>query len=120
MARVHRIFDFSKAPGANGYERLVPFTEQEEAAADEADHARQFLPLNRIQFEFMVEKLGVGAAIEAAIEAIPEGDEQILARVLYRSGQLFERGHSLFTTLAPAVGLTTEQIDAAWLQAMAV
>lgn len=81
--------------------------------------------LNRIQFEFMVEKLGIGAAIEAAIAAMPEGTEpeqnaKIMARVLYRSGQRFERGHSLFTELAPAVGFTTEQIDAAWLAALTI
>lgn len=81
--------------------------------------------LNRIQFEFMVEKLGLGSAIETALTAMPEGTEaeqnaKILARVLYRSGQLFERSHYLFTTLAPAVGLTEEQIDAAWQQALTV
>ena len=81
--------------------------------------------LNRIQFEFMVEKLGIGAAIEQAIAAMPEDTEpaqnaKILARVLYRSGQTFERSHPLFTELAPAVGFTPEQIDAAWIGALTV
>lgn len=81
--------------------------------------------LNRIQFEFMVEKLGIGPAIEAAIAALPDGTEleqnaKIMARVLYRSGQRFERSHSLFTELAPAVGFTSEQIDAAWLVALSI
>ena len=81
--------------------------------------------LNRIQFEFMVEKLQIGPAIEAAIEAMPVGTEleqnaKIMARVLYRSGQKFERSHPLFTELAPAVGFTLEQIDAAWTMALTI
>lgn len=81
--------------------------------------------LNRIQFEFMVEKLGIGPAIDQAIAAMPEDTEleqnaKIMARVLYRSGQKFERSHSLFTELAPAVGFTSEQIDAAWTAALTI
>jgi hypothetical protein len=81
--------------------------------------------LNRIQFEFMVEKLGLASAIETALALMPDSTEaeqnaKIMARVLYRSGQKFERSHYLFTTLAPAVGLTTEQVDAAWTQALTV
>lgn len=103
-----------------GQSETVQFSAEEEAAADAEILANRFVDLNRIQFEFMVEKLGIGTAIQGAIEAMPDGDAKILARVLYRSGQLFERGHSLFTVLAPAVGMTSEQIDEAWLQAMAV
>lgn len=81
--------------------------------------------LNRIQFEFMVEKLAIGPAIEAAIAAMSEQSDieqnaKIMARVLYRSGQRFERSHPLFTELAPAVGFTSEQIDAAWLVALTI
>jgi hypothetical protein len=81
--------------------------------------------LNRIQFEFMIEKLGLASAIETALALMPDSTEaeqnaKIMARVLYRSGQKFERSHYLFTTLAPAVGLTTEQVDAAWAQALTV
>lgn len=81
--------------------------------------------LNRIQFEFMIEKLGLASAIETALALMPESTEaeqnaKIMARVLYRSGQKFERSHYLFTTLAPAVGLTAEQVDAAWAQALTV
>lgn len=81
--------------------------------------------LNRIQFEFMVEKLGIAAAIDAAIEAMPETTEaeqnaKIMARVLKRSGQEFVRSHPLFTVLAPAVGVTSDQIDEAWAKAEAL
>ena len=103
-----------------GASETVPFSTREEAAADALALSTRYRPLNRIQFEFMVEKLGIGTAVQGAIEAMPDGDEKILARVLFRSGGEFIRSHPLFTTLAPAVGFTSEQIDAAWLQAMAV
>ena len=74
-------------------------------------------PINRVQFEFMIDKLGIGPAIEQAIEAMPEGDGKIMARVLFRSGQEFFRSHALFTQLAPAVGLTSEKVDEAWIKA---
>lgn len=81
--------------------------------------------LDRIQFEFMVEKLGIGPAIEQAIAAMPESNDleqnaKIMARVLYRSGQRFERSHYLFTDLANAVGFSPAQIDAAWLMALSI
>lgn len=80
--------------------------------------------LNRIQFEFIIEKLGLDTGIKAAIEAMPEKTEaelnaKIMARVLYRSGQQFARSHPLFTELAPSVGMTSDEIDAAWRVALA-
>lgn len=81
--------------------------------------------LNRVQFRFMVKKLGVASAIQAAIEAMPSDTEEeenakIMAETLWEDGQRFERSHPLFTTLAPSVGLTDEQVDAAWAAALAV
>jgi len=105
---------------STGESDTVAFTSEEEAVADALALSTRYRPLNRIQFEFMIEKLGIDAAVTAAIDAMPTGDAKILAKVLYRSGQEFVRTHSLFTTLAPAIGMTSEQIDEAWLQAMAV
>ena len=81
--------------------------------------------LTRIQFRFMVKKLGVVSAIEAAIAAMPtdteeEQNAQIMAETLWEDGQLFERSHPLFTQLAPSVGLTSAQIDEAWALALAI
>lgn len=78
--------------------------------------------LNRIQFEFIISKLGLVTAIDAAIEAMPESTDEevnakIMARVLRQYGQDFERNHPLFTELAPLVGITSEQIDYMWLLA---
>lgn len=78
--------------------------------------------LNRIQFEFMVEKLGLNSVIDAAIAALPTSTEaetnaKIMAQVLFKSGQEFYRLHPLFAQLAPLVGLTDEQLDQIWLNA---
>lgn len=83
------------------------------------------LKLNRIQFEFMVEKLGLNSVIDAAIAAMPDTTEEeanakVMARVLFKSGQEFYRLHPLFAQLAPLVGLTDEQLDQIWLNARTV
>ena len=120
MARYHLINDVS-----TGETTQVPFTPEEEAAADAAALANRHRPLNRIQFKFMVRKLGLNSLIPQAIAALPEGNEdeanfKIMAETLWEDGDRFERAHPLFAALGPALGLTSEQIDAAWLQAMAV
>lgn len=120
MARFHIVMN-----AMTGEQAQVPFTVEEEASADAAELAAQFQPLSRIQFKFMVRKLGLISAIPAAIAALPDGTEdeanfKIMAETLWEDGDRFERAHPLFAALAPALNLTSEQIDAAWLQAMAV
>ena len=106
---------------------IVDYTQEELDAIAQAKVIEfwQKNKLNRIQFEFMVEKLNLTSAIEAAIAALPETTEQetnakIMAKVLFKSGQEFERLHPLFAQLAPAVGLTDQQLDEIWLQAKSV
>lgn len=73
-------------------------------------------PLKRWQFKAMVEILGVSQAIEDAISAIPEPMARAVAMARYRESDVYRRNDPLFDQLAPAVGLTGEQIDAAWMQ----
>ena len=78
--------------------------------------------LNRIQFDYMIEVLGLSAQINTALDAMPsstpeEQKTKILARLLYEKGQEFHREHPFFTTLAAAIGLNNAQIDAAWMNA---
>lgn len=75
-------------------------------------------PLKRWQFKAMVEVLGVGAAIEGAIDTVFADDALARAKALarYRESDVYERGDPLFDLLAPAVGLTGGQIDEAWMQ----
>lgn len=120
MARFHLVMN-----AGTGETSQVPFSSQEEAAADAAALANRHRPLNRIQFKFMVRKLGLNAAIPQAIAALPssteaETDFKLMAETLWEDGDRFERAHPLFSALGPALGLTSEQIDEAWLAAMAV
>lgn len=120
MTRYHVITN-----AKTGQTQSVAYSSEEEAAADAVEATARFVDLNRIQFRFMVKKLGIGAAVEAAIAGLPDNTDEaenakILAETLWEDGQLFERSHPLFTTLAPAVGVTSEEIDAAWLTAQSI
>ena len=120
MSRFHIVVS-----AQTGERTEVQFTEEEEAAADARSLSKRFRPLNRIQFKFMVRKLGLNAAIPQAIAALPSGTEaetdfKLMAETLWEDGDRFERAHPRFAALAPALNLTNEQIDEAWLAAMAV
>lgn len=71
--------------------------------------------LARWQFEAMVDLLGIGPAIEAAIESMPVGVQKSIARSLYRSSDYYERDAPVLKQIAAAMGLTDQQIDEAWL-----
>jgi len=73
-------------------------------------------PLKRWQFKAMVNVLGVGQAIEDAIATMPDPLARAVALARYRESDVYRRDDPLFDTLAPLVGLTGEQIDAAWMQ----
>lgn len=73
-------------------------------------------PLKRWQFQAMVEYLGKGAAIETAINAIPDAMQRAIAIARYKDSDVYERDDPLFDELAPVVGLTDAEIDAAWMQ----
>ena len=120
MARFHLVMN-----AGTGETSQVPFSSQEETEADAQALAHRFRSLTRIQFKFMVRKLGLNAAIPQAIAALPSGTEaetdfKLMAETLWEDGDRFERAHPLFAALAPALNLTNEQIDEAWLAAMAV
>jgi hypothetical protein len=111
----------------------LPLSDDERAMRelDEAAHAHlqallEYPDLTRVQFRFMVKKLGIGTAIETAIDALPDATEQeqnakIMAEVLYSEGQAFHRHHPLFTDLLPAIpGMTEERLNTIWKQAAAL
>lgn len=73
--------------------------------------------LDRIQFEFMVNKLGLTIGqIEAAVDSVPtlSDDEKTLAKVLVRSGTKFVRDHPFMQLVPPLAGVTEQQLDEAW------
>lgn len=74
------------------------------------------LPLERWQFKAMVDYLGVGPAIDAAINGIEDPLERAIVLNRYRDSDIYRREDPLFDQIAPLVGLTPEQIDDAWMQ----
>ena len=75
-------------------------------------------PLNRIQFEFMVNKLNLSMKdVEDAVDMVTTmtADEKILAKVLVRSGVSFIRSHPFMQLVPPLAGVTEEALDAAWI-----
>ena len=72
-------------------------------------------PLKRWEFRAMVSFLDVGASIEAAIQSIPDPLQRAVALARYKDSDVYVRDDPLFETLAPAVGLTPQQVDEAWM-----
>lgn len=73
------------------------------------------------QFKAMIEVLGdqlgtnLDAAIRTAISGITDPVQRSIAKALYESSDYYERNAPVLAQIAPALGLTDEQIDAAWL-----
>jgi hypothetical protein len=57
------------------------------------------------------------AAVFAVIDQIEDDIERERARINFRDRTQFERTHSLIEQLAPAFGLTPDQVDAMWIAA---
>lgn len=66
--------------------------------------------------------LGAGLLddVEAAIDAIADGTERAAARITWDHSQEVQRTNGLVSQLAPALGLTAEQIDALFVAAAAL
>lgn len=102
----------TEIPGHTIREYVPPVPEPVEPSTDPRDY-----PLRRWQFKAMVAYLGIGESIEAAISAAFADDtlerEKVFAR--YRESDIYNRADPLFDTLAPLVGLSAEDLDAAWM-----
>lgn len=72
-------------------------------------------PLKRWQFKAMVAYLGKADAIVTAINAMPDALTRAVVMARYENSDVYNREDPLFDQLAPAVGLTPEQIDDAWM-----
>lgn len=115
MPRFHRI-----KSAETGETVEVAFTEEEEAAADAAEAAAVFPPLTRRQVRKAMVLAGISvSAVNNAIAAIQDDTERELAEIDWQDAPVYLRSHPLFDALAPAVGVTSEQIDAMWLNAAA-
>jgi hypothetical protein len=76
--------------------------------------------LSRKQFRLGMRDLGVTSAmIDAALAAIPDENQREIAQIEWEDSDSYSRSHPLIAQLAAAFGKTNEQIDAAWMQALA-
>ena len=74
-------------------------------------------PLRPDQFFSMMDIAGLTGPVNAAIAAITDPTQQIIAKNKLAHTLVFTRDNPLFETLKGAVGVTDAQIDTMWLQA---
>jgi hypothetical protein len=91
---------------------VVPPPEPVPPSTDPADY-----PLEPFQFYAMLDILGKTAQVEAAIDGIQDTTQRAVAKAKFKHSTRFHRDNELFAMLAPAVGLTDAEIDAAWMAA---
>ena len=58
------------------------------------------------------------SSVEAAIDAIEDQTDREVARIEWEYATTFERSHPLIEQVGAALGLTPEQIDAMWTEAV--
>lgn len=74
-------------------------------------------PLQPYQFFSMLDIAGLTPKVSAAIAAMPDPTQRIIASNKLAHTAVFTRDDPLFETLKSAVGVTDVQIDAMWMQA---
>lgn len=80
-----------------------------------APPADLFPDLNKVQFAAVVEMAGLGAIIEAAIDAIEDPAERAVARAKYLYSTSYRRDSAILLMLQPAVGISDAELDALWM-----
>lgn len=74
-------------------------------------------PLLRWQFQAMIDILGKRTAIEQAISALPSETDKAVARAKLNHTDVFQRTDPLVVSLSALVGMSSDELDSAWLQA---
>lgn len=81
------------------------------------------LPLNQIQF-FTLLEVAFGKTSEDVVviieQSITDPMQRVAAKNKFLRSQNYERSDPMFAMLAPVLGITSEQIDAAWIQALQI
>lgn len=78
------------------------------------------LPISRVQFKAVLRIAGLYDAVVAAIDAIDDPATKAVALTKFEDSDRYDRDDPLFAMLAPAIGVTDEQIDALWVQAQEI
>lgn len=86
------------------------------------EEARTLMPpISRRQLRLALVRNGISiASVDAAIAAMPGGQEKDEAQIEWADAASFERLHPTLARIGAALGLTDAQIDAMWAQASAI
>lgn len=97
-----------------GLERYVP----EEIPARKPDPFS--IPITRVQFKAVLRLNNLYDAVVAVLDSIPDPKQKVIAQTKFDESETYDRNDSLFLTLGPAVGLSEDDIDSLWLQALEI
>lgn len=79
-----------------------------------------FEPITRRQLRLTLVRNGISlAGVEAMIASMPEGLPKEEAQIEWADASTFSRNHPTLLLIASALGLTEEQVDAMWREAIA-
>ncbi|WDZ75440.1 hypothetical protein PWG15_12515 [Ensifer adhaerens] len=96
-------------------EAMVKFATEEaerEAAANRGPLTARQLRLGLVKNGFSI------VQVDAALDAMPDGQEKDEAKIEWQYAGNFERDHPLLTTIAAQLGISAEQFDAMWVAAL--
>ena len=111
----------SDDPDADEYDRLQWYGPGEKPERGEIEAiiiVPKLPPLTARQLRLGLIAAGISlSSVEAAIAGIEDAPDREIAKVEWEYASQFERDHPLIGQVGTALGLTDEQIDAAWLPA---
>ncbi len=77
-----------------------------------------FPDITRRQLRLWLHRSGVPtSAVMAALDAIQDPDARAEAIIEWEDATVFQRSHPLIESIGAALGMTSEQLDAAWMGA---
>ncbi|WP_201555775.1 hypothetical protein [Psychrobacter sp. 72-O-c] len=92
--------------------------EQKSALGLATDTSKHLRALTRRQFKLVLMKNDLLSAIETAISGIEDGALKARIEIEYNEATIFERTSESVAYMGAMLGLTNEQLDAMWAQAL--
>jgi len=77
-------------------------------------------PVTRVQFKAVLRIAGLYDAVVTAINSIEDPTAKAVAITKFEDSDSYDRDDPLFVMIAPAIGVTDEEIDALWVQAQGI
>ncbi|MCP4184238.1 MAG: hypothetical protein GY761_13140 [Hyphomicrobiales bacterium] len=78
------------------------------------------LSITRMQFKAILRINDLFDAVKTAIEAIPNANTKAVVLSKFEENDRYNRDDPLFTTLGATLGISSDEIDAMWLQALGI